>query len=66
MVYLLKKEGKDTKKYINILSEEVKKAGTTLDEVIKVEHYDMALRRVSMSNSITSIKNILRYNFTDI
>ena len=66
LVYLLKKEGKNEKKYINILSEEVKKAGTTLDEVIKVEHYDMALRRVSMSNSITSIKNILRYNFVQI
>ena len=66
MVYLLKKEGKDTRKYIDILSEEIKKAGATLDEVIKTEHYDMALRRVSMSNSITSIKNILRYNFANV
>ncbi len=66
LVYLLKKEGKSTKKYIDILSEEIKKAGTTLDEIIKIEHYDMALRRVSVSNSITSIKNILRYNWTDI
>lgn len=66
LTFLLKKEGKRTKKYVNILSEEVKKAGTTLDEVIKTEHFDMALRRVSMSNSITSIKNILRYNWTGI
>ena len=66
LVYLLKREGKSTKKYINILSEEIKKAGTTLDEVIKTEHFDMALRRVSVSNCITSIKNILRYNWTYI
>lgn len=66
LMYLLKKEGKKAKKYVNILSEEIKKAGTTLDEVIKTEHFDMALRRVSMSNSITSIKNILRYNWTQI
>lgn len=66
LVYLLKKEGKSAKKYINILNEEVKKAGTTIDEIIKIEHYDMALRRVSISNCITSIKNILRYNWSDI
>jgi len=66
MVYLLKKEGKSAKKYIDILNEELKKAGTTLDEIIKTEHYDMALRRVSISNSITSIKNILRYHWSDI
>lgn len=66
LVYLLKKEGKKTKRYINILNEEIQKAGTTLDEIIKTEHFEMALRRVSMSNSITSIKNILRYNWIDI
>lgn len=66
LVYLLKKEGKSAKKYINVLNEEVKKAGTTIDEIIKIEHYDMALRRVSISNCITSIKNILRYNWSDI
>ena len=66
LVYLLKKEGKSAKKYIDILNEEIKKAGTTLDEIIKIEHYDMALRRVSISNSIMSIKNILRYNWNEI
>lgn len=66
LVYLLKREGKATRKYMNILSEEIKKAGTTLDEVIKTEHFDMALRRVTVSNCITSIKNILRYNWVDI
>ena len=66
MVYLLKKEGKTAKKYIDILSEEIKKAGTTVDEIIKIEHYDMALRRMSIGNCITSLKNILRYNWNDI
>lgn len=66
LVYLLKKEGKSAKKYIDVLNEEVKKAGTSIDEIIKIEHYDMALRRVSASNHITSIKNIQRYNWNDI
>ena len=66
LAYLLKKEGKSAKKYIDILNEEIRKAGTSLDEIIKTEHYDMALRRVSASNSITSMKNILRYNWSTI
>ncbi len=63
LMYSLKKLGKDGKNYIETLEEEVKKVGTTINDVVKFEHYDMAIRRVSMANSITSIRNISRYNW---
>ena len=40
--------------------------GTTISEVIKKEHFDIAVRKVSMGNSIISIKKIQRINFTEI
>ena len=63
LIYSLKKYGKEGKKYTEILEEEIKKVGTSTNDVIKFEHYDMAIRRVSMGNSITSIRNISRYNW---
>lgn len=66
MIYSLKKMGQDGTKYIEILEDEIVKAGMTSSEIIKIEHYDMATRRISMSNAITSIKNISRFNWTMI
>lgn len=63
LIYCLKRFGKDGLKYIQVLEEEIQKIGTTSSDIIRVEHYDLALRRVSMSNSITSIRNISRLNF---
>lgn len=63
MIYSLKKMGQDGIKYIEILEAEIEKAGMTSSEIIKIEHYDMATRRISMSNAITSIKNISRFNW---
>ena len=40
--------------------------GTTSSEIIKAEHFDMAVRRVSISNAILSIKNVARLNWIDI
>ena len=40
--------------------------GIEISEVIKKEHFDIAVKKVSMGNSITSIKNIQRINFIDI
>ena len=34
--------------------------------VIRAEHYELALRRVSMANSFTSIRSITRINFSNI
>ncbi len=66
LIYLLKKVGNDGIKYIEILEDEVKKVGTTVSDVIKVEHYDLTLKRVSISNSITSISRLSRLNWSII
>ena len=50
--YKLKKYGKKAIPYLNILEEEINKQGLTLLEVIKKEHYDIALKKMSIGNSI--------------
>ncbi|MGN1269524.1 MAG: GH36-type glycosyl hydrolase domain-containing protein [Clostridia bacterium] len=64
--YKLKKYGKKAYPYINILEEQVNKMGTDISEVIKKEHYDIALRKISMGNCITSIKNLNRISMAEI
>ena len=66
MSFTLKKYGKAGIAYINVLEEQVNKMGTTVDEVIKKEHFDIAVKRVSIANAITSIKEISRINFKEI
>ena len=66
MSYKLKKYGKKTEKYLEILEEVVEKTGTTVSEVIKREHFNIAVKRVSIGNCITSIKKIQRINFLEI
>ena len=66
MSYRLKKYGKESYGYLNILEEQVNKMGTTIDEVIKKEHFAIAKRKVSIGNAINSIKDISRINFQDI
>ena len=66
LIYLLKKMGKKGKPYLDALEEEIVKVGTTSSEIVKAEHYDMAVRRVSISNSILSLKNITRLNWSNI
>ena len=63
MSYKLKKFGKKGIAYINILEEEVKKTGITIPEAIQKEHFDIAMQKVLIGNSITSIKEISRINF---
>lgn len=66
MSYILKRYGKKGYSYLNALEEAVEMAGTTISEVIKKEHFDIATRKVWMGNSITSIKKIQRINFLEI
>ena len=66
MSYRLKKYGKASYSYINVLEEQVNMLGTTIDDVIKKEHFDIALKKVSMANSILSIKELLRMDFMEI
>ncbi|MDO5556352.1 MAG: hypothetical protein Q4G09_07110 [Clostridia bacterium] len=66
MSYKLKKYGKQGIPYLNILEEQVNKMGMTVSEVIKKEHYDIAISKVSLGNSIISLKEILRVNFLNL
>ena len=66
MSYILKRYGKKANAYLNVLEEVVEKLGTTVSDVIKKEHFEIATQKVLMGNSITSIKEIQRINFLDI
>ena len=66
MSYILKRYGKKGYSYLNALEETVELAGMTVSDVIKKEHFDIAVRKVSIGNSITSIKKIQRINFLEI
>ena len=66
MSYKLKKSGKKAYGYLEALEEQVEKMGSNVSDVIKKEHFDIALKKVLMANSITSIKEINRLNFLDI
>ena len=63
MSYKLKGFGKKGIAYLNILEEEVQKTGITISNAIEKEHYDIALQKVLIGNSITSIREISRINF---
>ena len=66
MSFKLKKYGKKTERYLEILENEIEKTGTTITDIIKKEHFDIANQKVSMGNCITSIRKIQRINFLDI
>ncbi len=66
MSYRLKKYGKKGIAYLNILEEEINKRGLTLQEVIKKEHFDVALKKVSIGNAIKSIHALQRMNFSEV
>ena len=66
MSYILKRYGKKGYSYLKALEETIELTGTTVSDVIKKEHFDIAVRKVSIGNSITSIKKIQRINFLEI
>ena len=66
MSHQLKRRGRKASGYLAALEEQVIKMGTTIDEVIKKEHFDIAVKKVSMANAITSMKVIKRINFLEI
>ena len=66
MSYRLKKYGKKTEKHLKILEEQVEKTGSTVSDVIKKHHFEIANQKVLMGNSIKSIKEISRTNFIEI
>lgn len=64
--YKLKKYGKKSQGYLNILEEEVEKAGSNVSEIIKREHYDLAIKKISIGNCILSLKKVQRINYLEI
>ena len=64
--YRLNGYGKKALPYLKILEDQVEKTGTNIGEIIKKEHFDIALKKLSMGNCIKSIKDIQRINFTEI
>lgn len=66
MSYILKRYGKRGNSFLNALEETVELKGITVSDVIKKEHFDIAVRKVSIGNSIISIKKIQRINFLEI
>ena len=66
MSYILKRYGKKGIGYLNILEETVEMSGTTIGDVIKKEHFDIAVRKISIGKAITSIKKIQKMNCLEI
>ena len=63
MAYTLKRYGKKGYSYLKVLEETVEMAGSDITDIIKKEHFDIALKKVLMGNYITSIKTIQRIDF---
>ena len=66
MSYKLKKYGRAGYPFLNVLEEQVNKMGTSISDVIRKEHFDIATKKVSMGNAINSIKTLQRINFQEI
>lgn len=66
MTYKLKKMGKEGIPFLKVLDNQIEKLGLSSYDVVKKEHHDLALRKVSIGNSITSIKTISTINFTEV
>ena len=52
MSYILKRYGKKGNAYLNVLEEVVEKLGTTVSDVIKKEHFEIATQKVLIGLTI--------------
>ena len=66
MSYKLKKYGKKTIIYQEVLEKEVSKLGLTISDVIQKEHFHIANVKITIGNCITSIKAVNRINFSEL
>lgn len=66
MAYTLKRYGKKGYSYLKVLEETVEMAGSSVSDIIKKEHFDIAVKKVLMANYITSIKKIQRIDFLEL
>ena len=63
MSYKLKRLGKKGIAYLSVLENEINKIGLSIASAIKKEHFDIAMQKVLIGNSITSIREISRIDF---
>ncbi len=66
MSYRLKRYGKDGMPYLQAFEEQVNKMGMTISEVINREHFNIAVRKLSIKNAIISLRDISRMNMISI
>ncbi len=66
MSYKLKSYGKEGLPYLQAFEEQVNKMGMKISEVITREHFDIAVRKLSLKNAITSLRDISRMNIRAI
>lgn len=63
MSFRLKSYGKKAYGYLQILEDQVDKMGTNIYDVIQKEHFDIAVKKISLGNAITSMNTLMRMNF---
>ena len=66
MSYKLKKYGKDSNKYKEVLEEEVSKLGLNLTDVIRREHLYIADLKITIGNCFKTLKEVCRINFGEL
>ncbi len=66
MSYKLKRYGKEGLPYLQAFEEQVNKMGMKISEVINREHFDIAVRKLSIKNAIISLRDISRMNMVSI
>ena len=66
MSYRLKKYGKEGIPYLQVFEQQVNKMGMKISEVISREHFDIAVRKLSIKNAIIGLRDISRMNMISI
>ena len=66
MSYRLKRYGKEGIPYLDAFEEQVNKMGLTITDAINREHFDIAVKKLSIKNAINCIRNISRMNMISI
>ena len=66
MSYKLKRYGKKGYPYLQILEEQIERMGSSVSDVIKKEHFDIAVKKVLIGNLIISLKEISKIDFSEM
>ncbi len=66
MSYRLKSYGKEGYPYLEVLENQVEKMGMTVSEIIAREHFDIAVKKLSIINAINSLRTISKMNLSVI